>query len=59
MKHYINKDIKNNKCKHPCSKCGCGSGSYSNGKDEVGEYIEVKTCHDTCEKLKIYNEREN
>lgn len=40
-------------------KCGCGSCSYSSGKDEIGEYIEVKTCHDTCEKLKIYNEREN
>lgn len=54
MKHYINNSSK--LPESPCKKCEYGWGSYSNGKDHVGEYIKVESCHDNCVKLKKFIE---
>lgn len=39
----------------PCSVCEAGWGNHSVGKDGKGVW---KTCHDTCELLKRYSERQ-
>ena len=57
MKYYVKDlDKENLKNPYPCTYCNHGSGSYSNGKDENGKYVEVKSCKDNgqCTKYELY-----
>jgi len=58
MKYYV-KDLEEKSNPYPCTNCSHGSGSYSNGEDKNGKYIESKSCRDDgkCSEYKEYNER--
>lgn len=50
MKHYFDK----NNNEYPCNSCDTGWGSYGSGIDKKGKFIEIKSCRDNCEILKIW-----
>ena len=45
MKVYL-KDLERERQLSPCTYCGVGWGSTSNGEDKTGKYMEVKSCKD-------------